>query len=306
MRSELLRSKTTQVSADHNREVRALGAIRERAKRVDDRVRSQEDQFWREISRIARAQSGALGANARQADVTLGRALEAHKLLSLIKDEQKGISKEVTVGIARVISSKVALSAFKKLERQELVRHQVRMLERYGEEVGELAVSALGRVRRGAAPIGEKIANDDTSPAISRGAPLLPHVVPLREPVVEPPPLSTPVSPLRELSIHSAGVSGDARSATLCVQVESRGVPVVCSLSSKPRGEIVVVVETPHQGIVDKVEVERVALTSKLSSLGIRIGRLDIKRGENMRDVDAGPLPRRRRSREERDENVIA
>jgi hypothetical protein len=224
-----------------------------------------------------------------------------------VKDEQKSVSKEVAAGVERVISSKVALSAFKKLEQQARRRHDFRVMERQGDEVGEIATSArVRRLRLRGAPQEEQVIREALPPVVPGGV-LLPPTIPFHEVKASESSASTPVqSPTQDLSIQSATVTGDRQDSTLRVQVESRGVPVACVLSSTSSGGVAVVVETPHQGIVARVEQERDALAAKLSALGIRVARLDLKRGGDMGDTSAGHLPRRRRSSEERDENVIA
>lgn len=303
----MLRGKTAQVSADHNREVRALGAVRERAQRVGDRVRAQEEQFWREISRVARAQKGGGSSQPGRPDLNLSRALDAHKLLSRVKQEQKSVSQEVTAGVARVISSKVALSAFKKMERQEARRHQFRFLERQGEEIGELATSARATlVRRRSEPCDDS-ASQEVGCSLRAGfASCPPTILRVYDTTTEPSSSPAVSVPAQDISIQSAMLSHERHESSLRVQIESRGVPVACTLSSKATGGVSVIVETPHQGILARVERERDTLAAKLSAMGIRIGRLDIKRGDTMSDAHAGHIPRRRRSREERDENVIA
>lgn len=317
IRGETLRTKTAQVAAEHHRETSQLGALREREVNARDRMQSREERFWREVKHASAARSDRRRAHGGDPAGSVARALEAHRLFKKAKEEHTGVTGEVRHQVAKVLKAKVALDAFSKLQRRERTQREYRTAERLGEEIGELQVSHRIRQCRGMRRR-EVTACDESSERAadikltSSGVqPLAPNaregqgaisqlaLVPVK-------PVDVPLRVNESTILQAVHADISPHRSTLQVQIESSGTPVACRLAATGSGEVGVIVEAPRGPLLQRLERERAGLASKLTELGIKLSRLEVRRESGVGHSDRGLLRRGRRTQEERDENTIA
>lgn len=319
IRGDLLRTKTVQVSAEHEREVRSLGAIQEREREARERVKGREERFWREISRASASRPIGAKTQARAEPPSLTRALEAHRLLKEARSAHQDVTHDVQEQVARVIRSKVAANAFAKLHMKERLKHESKLAERSGEEVAEIGTSAkFQTATRSSAPRhGEQRSNSGLSLDVPRN-PISPIPCVLPQPARMPDvPLVNPASTSRdssqaigpvnpELVVTQAQVCTTEQTQSLQVRVESRGVALACHLTTGSSGEIGVVVEAPHGGLLKSFERERSSLVTKLMGLGIKVASIEVRRDTQGGGAAGRNLYRARKRQGDDDENTIA
>ena len=284
MRGERLRCKTVQVSIERHRELAALGKVRASEERVRRQVRERETRFWRELTATYSHQS-QLGAS--HGGGSLARALEAHRQMGEARAKLSTISKEVARGIGRVARADAAVMQFRGLRGEEIARLASQSAERLGEEIGELAALRKESIARddGGALCGRTLSGDEEAPGASStrvstgSSPHLPSSW-SEERILRS---SERAEPVRSAAAYDAtcfaelSFEGRAPQLTLTV-VHQDGVRVRCQVREKGGGEVGVVVGSEHEGVVRDLCRDRGALLSKLSTLGIRVKRLDVER----------------------------
>lgn len=317
IRSDILRVKTSQASAEHRREVLSLGRIREREDRARTHVQQREQRFWREIARAAtdRADSRR-GTSSAPREGALDRALEAHHLLKAAKDQHAGASKELRTQLSKVMRTKLAVDTFGKLQRKDRLHREHQRIERVGEQVEETfalrAVRHASRAKGGAISDhkerGDLLSGDGVRPE-GRSQPEAPTS--LRSQTQDPPVKASESSPTgvsltEALSIRSMGCDAHTPTPSLIVNVEHLGTPVACHLKESPSGEIGVVIGTSVGSLSERIGRQRSGIVNKLAELGIKISSLEVKREMGATNSFGGSLKRGRRTREERDENTLS
>lgn len=318
IRGEILNAKTSQASAQHQREVSSLGRIQERESQARSDVKRREQKFWREVSHAAATKAEARGGQDKgPRGASLARALEAHRLFTEAKAQHCDVSKELRAQLSKVMRTKFAVDTFSKLRKKALSKCEHRRAERSGEQMEEaLSARRLGRSferTRPAAPCPGDA--PDVSGAGERENGVAPPSSLKR--VEAPPRLDTPESlPLssvdnavrvaESLSLQSMRFDAHPSSPTLTVKLEHSGAPLVCRLAAAPSGEMGVVVGAVHGKISETLERHRPGIVSKLSELGFKVSSLEVRREVEMSNSERGSFKRGRRSQEERDENTIA
>ena len=317
IRGDILRTKTTQVSAEHQRETSRLGELRHREAKARGGVQTREERFWREVAQVSAARGESRRPHTGNPSLPIARALEAHRLLQKAKDEHHGLTGQVREQVTRVLKVKVALEAFSKMQKRERMQHAYRRADRFGEEIGE--IKTCQRIRHGGGALLRRGCVHDESgdvsdvfrvavaggPAIERlqkedqGAP--PILSPLQTK-----PTDSPVPVSEALALQAVHAATSEHGATLQLRIESSGTPVACQLASNVAGEVGVVVQAPRGEFLQRVERQRAGLITKLSELGIKITSFEVRRDSGLSSSGGGFLRRGRRTREERDENAIA
>ena len=315
IRSEILHAKTTQASAEHQREVSSLGRIQDREFRSRDDVKRREQSFWREIARASTAKPDArTGIPQTARGVPLERALEAHRLFQDAKSNHQGVTQELRTQISKVMRTKLAVDAFQKMQRKDRARCEYRRAERLGEQIEEAMTARLARhPSRGALTAAGEV-REASEPFVSEE---LERVggVPVPTGWTE----NTPPTEVRStksaeasarvtdaVSLQSLHVNAHESSPNLTVNIEHAGVPVACRLAATPSGEVGVVVGTSHATLSERLERGRLGIVAKLSELGIKVATLEVRRDSGFGSSSGAALRRGRRTQEERDENTIA
>jgi NADH dehydrogenase/NADH:ubiquinone oxidoreductase subunit G len=121
---------------------------------------------------------------------------------------------------------------------------------------------------------------------------------------------STTVSRASSVSVIAANLERGDGKAALRMQCEtSSGVPVGMVLRQDGGGGVTVKLSSLSKGMTDQLMLERSALMTKMSTLGIKVNKIEVKTGEEGVDLgspQSGVRARARRSAEEEDESVIA
>lgn len=318
IRGDLLHAKTTQVSAQHQREVSSLGRIRERESNARSDVQRREQRFWREVSHATVSKTERRGSRAAGArGEGIERALRAYHLLLDAKERHHSVSGELRDQVSKVIKTKYAVEAFSQMRQRHRVRCESRRVERSGEQVDEvLAVRAARR------PLAPARAADAGLTDVREVREVVDRATTTELPVAgllsdtPRPAWSGELSPARsgdttiritqDISLHTVRFDSRSISPTLTVSVEHSGSPLVCRLVGAPSGEMGVVVGAAHPGLSEKIERYRPGLMARLSELGIKVSSLEVRRDHSLGTALGGSFRRGRRSREEHDENTIA
>jgi hypothetical protein len=318
IRGDVLHAKTSQVSAQHQREVSSLGRIQERETNARCDVQRREQKFWREVAHAVAAKAQRRGGQEKGAGGnSLARALEAHRLLRDAKAQHEDVSQELRSQVCKVMRTKFAIDTFTAKRKKHQIKCEYRRAERVCEQVDEaLTAQRAGRsperMRSSARWTDEKndvarVVEDEARVAMqpSPKSVDVPHVADARHSL----PMKSADSPIRvadTLSLQSMHYDAQPATSTLTVNVEHRGAPLVCRLAAASTGEVGIVVGTPHGKLSENLERHRSGIMNKLSELGIKFSSLEVRRESGMDNSGGGPLKRGRRNREERDENTIA
>lgn len=112
------------------------------------------------------------------------------------------------------------------------------------------------------------------------------------------------------VSVTAAHLERGERETSLRMQCEtSSGVPVGMTLRQESGGGITVKLSSLNKGMVDQLMLERSAIASKVSALGIKVKRVEVDDAPTQTELDspqAGLRSRARRRSGEEDESVIA
>lgn len=318
IRGDILHAKTSQVSVEHQREVSSLGRIQERESRARGDVQRREQKFWREISNAATAKRYAHSPQGKvPSGAPLVRALEAHRLLREAQAHHQGVSQELRTQVSKVMRTKFAIDTFTKMRQKHHLKCEYRRAERVCEQIDEvLSAQRAGRDGARLRPAKTHLVEARDVSALSENqARLDPPSLPKqidgapRLFVAESEPAKCVESPVRvadTLSLHSMHFDAQPASATLTVNVEHSGAPLVCRLAAAPSGEVGVVVGTMHGKLSEHLDRHRPGIVNKLTEIGIKVSSLEVRRETAMENSGGGALRRGRRSQEERDENTIA
>jgi hypothetical protein len=325
---ETLRYKQIQSDIAYRREVGALGGARRSEARASEAVRTQEQLFWKEVSRVASAPPTNAPQSTGIAATPLDRMLAAHTKLLEAKRAHAAAQEELQAGVARVSQSDAVCTKVRGLT-QALKQRWAALLEGKREDEITEMLTQMPALRRNeaavwpqrsteveisgvaarnvalGASIGERYAPDST--AIVRAViPTVPDRA-LGAGMNPPVPVSA-IGVVRDApAVQSVELRPLAEGPCLRVQsVLSSGTPVTISLTRGGSGAVSAVVESPHMGVTAQLTRERANVLAKLGSLGISLSGLEIRRGG---DVSVGadrPLRRPRWIEEGEDESGIA
>jgi hypothetical protein len=291
-------------------------------------VRAREQIFWKEVSRLSSAplSSGrhVKGAVARP----LERLISAHAKLLDAKREHAGAVGEVQAGVARVEQSDAMRNKVRDLHQVLKQRCAALLTARREEELAEL-VAKMPQMQHGSvarrhlqgveADPSSSMTTGARSPAAAGERPpqsLAKIEVNLHPVVVDKTPAtiaSTPViGPSASVcggvpSVQSVEIQRLDDGPHLKIQCAlANGSPVTLSLTRHGSGAVSAVVESPNVCVTAQLSRERANFLAKLSSLGVPVRGLEVRRGGDA-SIDGGRQLRRPRWVEEgEDENSIA
>lgn len=285
IRADLLRAKTAQVSAAHRREVVALGRAREQQDATRGSVNLSRDRFWQEVAKASKAPRNG------NAEMSLTRAREAGRLLKIAQLRHQQAEKKVITHVARALQADVVVKRFQALERKEsrcLARHHE---ERQSEEIGEIAV-AHSREARGPVVCALATVNQHSRATSHCSLPRSAADTGLGTP------LSVDGIVVRGLE---AGGARDLR-----LSCESSGHPFSCRVREDESGRVAITLESPHVEVCSRAFSARLALTSRLRSLGIELQSVKVSHSSQGGGASEGGLRFKRPRWEDDDESVIA
>lgn len=333
---DTLRYKELHSEIVYRKEVGAFAKVKRNEEHASNGVRLSEQLFWKEV---ARTSSGAVKVGVPVQGSTappLDRLLAAHKDLANAKRTHVRALTELHAGLARVSQSDAMRTKARELHQALKQRCRAVAEGKREEDVAELCTAAPSAQRLGAdtgsPPVRAAAGSSEDKLGVTRivheratGAPPVgmiqqglqgfepqprghtvdgvgSRVKSLPSSLPQPPVGTCGMPTIRCVEVHTA----DER-PTLSVQCTLRnGTPVSLSLSKGPTGALQAVIESPHVGVSAHLSRERAQILSKLSSLGIQVASIEVKRGGDA-TVDTGRQLRRSRWLEEgEDESGVA
>ena len=285
IRGDVLRAKSTQVSVEHKRELVALGRAREREDRARVSADASRDRFWREVTKATVSGRGG------SAEVGLNRAREAGRLFRIAQHQHHQAEQKVIAHVARALKADVSVKKFESLERKEARRLARQNEEVLAEEVGEVAILHARDAKSlpvcglpGAHEVGRRF-ND--APVAQRA-----------DDVRVEPPLAVDGIVIRDVEAHAV--------RDLRLSCESSGQKFSCRVQEDDRGRVAIAVESSHSEICSRALSARLALTTRLRSLGIDLHAVKVSNAAPAGGALDRPLRYKRPRREEDDESVIS
>jgi hypothetical protein len=330
-----MRYKELHSEIAYRKEVGALAKVKRHEEYASNGVRASEQLFWKEVAR-ASSGAGKVGVPAQGSTAPpLDRLLAAHKELANAKRTHTRALTELHDGLARVSQTDAMRTKARELHQALKQRCRAVAEGKREEDVAELCAAVPSAQRlgpdAGALHVRAAVGLSEEKPVVVgmvqeqpsvplpgglgqqilkgfeptlRSYPVDAAAVGVRSPSSMPQPLmgASSMPSIRSVEVHTS----DER-PTLSVQCTLRnGTPVALSLSKSPTGALQAVVESPHIGVNAQMSRERTQILSRLSSLGIQVASIEVKRGGDA-TVDAGRQQRRSRWREEgEDESGIA
>ncbi len=310
-----LKTKALQTTVEHRREVSRLGVAQTMAREARVAHRVSEERFWKEVSRAASERSRGSGEHHA---VSLDRAREAGRLMSMATSHRKRTEQEVISRVGSVLRTEVAVKLVASMQRKEERRRAAKLEEHRGEEIQELAgirpILEFGvdarRESHKQLPLesrrGSLCERSISSVSASNDHSATGHLnlSPQREPLTKG--VSVECSSLKPHTVvHSAGLECVEGARELRIACESGGAQVTCRVVDHPGNEVGIVLESCASDISSMSPTAKVALTSRLRALGINVHRLDVKPDIHRTQLDTRPRRRGSLYTEEGDENGI-